>query len=285
MKFGLSAVTVGVKRSAINDEAVLIANSTKAKFTLSGLVTRQLGLLPGDNIQFISNIDAITSAISEGDAQLVEWLANYNNMNGIDMDIASVDARDIIFKEFAEWAICKGVEAKDKTGMPRMTSIRVSKEDKLKMLELQKEDLVNEMGEVLYERAVAAGKVEAGEECELELLSEMLTIDDVKLPETVAYLGSKTATTSSMVGHGLILNFSDGSVWDELKRDLGESAESLNRYFKLNLNEPTEVEIHNGFETVVVKAYTFKYDVDKAVTPRKKSEDKAASDIATESAE
>ena len=59
MKFGMSAVTVSVKRSAINDEAIMIANSTKAKFTLSGLVTRQLGLLPGDNVQFISNADSI----------------------------------------------------------------------------------------------------------------------------------------------------------------------------------------------------------------------------------
>ena len=57
MKFGLSAVTASVKRSAITDEAVIIANSTRAKFTLSSLVTRQLGLLPGDNVQFVSNIE------------------------------------------------------------------------------------------------------------------------------------------------------------------------------------------------------------------------------------
>ena len=66
MKFGMSAVTASVKRSAITDEAVIIANSTRAKFTLSSLVTRQLGLLPGDNVQFVSNIEAIQIAIAEG---------------------------------------------------------------------------------------------------------------------------------------------------------------------------------------------------------------------------
>ena len=272
MKFGLSAVTVSVKRSAINDEAIMIANSTKAKFTLSGLVTRQLGLLPGDNVQFISNADSIMTAITEGDAQLVAWLAAYNDEHGTDFDIASTDAKDVIFAEFAEWAICKGVEAMDKNGSPRMTSGRVSKEDKAKMLEIQREDLVNKLGEELYNRAVAAGKVEAGEECELELLSEMLTVEDVELPMSPAYLGAKTATTSSMVGLGLILNFSDGGVWDELKKDLGDKAESINRHFQVNLNEPTEVEIHNGFEPVIVKAYTFKFDSDKAIAPRKKGE-------------
>ena len=272
MKFGMSAVTASVKRSAITDEAVIIANSTRAKFTLSSLVTRQLGLLPGDNVQFVSNIEAIQIAITEGDAGLVEWLAEYNESNGTTLEFGSIEASDLIIAQFGEWAICKAVEAKDKLGNVRMTSGRVSKEDRAKLLEVQRDELTVSLANELQERAIKAGLAEAGEDVESEILASMLTPEDVVLPTSPAFLGSKLATTSSMAGLGLPLNFSDGGVWDTLKKDLGETAESKNRYFDVNLNEPLEAPIYNGFETVTVKAYTFKFSCDKVVVSRKKAD-------------
>lgn len=71
LKFGFSAVVSGVRNIASNNEPNLVANSTKAKFTITGLVSRAMGLIPGDNVQFVNNLDSINNAILERDPDLL----------------------------------------------------------------------------------------------------------------------------------------------------------------------------------------------------------------------
>lgn len=73
LQFGMSAVQSGKRVMQTSNEPTLTANSTKAKFTLAAAVTRIMGLIPGDNVQFVSNIADIDAAIAERDADVMAW--------------------------------------------------------------------------------------------------------------------------------------------------------------------------------------------------------------------
>ena len=73
LQFGFSAVQSGKRVMQSSNEPTLTANSTKAKFSLTGAVTRIMGLVPGDTVQFISNVADIDAAIAERDAEVVAW--------------------------------------------------------------------------------------------------------------------------------------------------------------------------------------------------------------------
>lgn len=261
MKFGLNAVVSGKRNVASNNEPVIIANSTKAKFTLTGVVTRVMNIIPGDFVQFINNIAAIENAILENDPELVSFVADQG------FEWGTNEARKAILKEYSVWAVCKGIAMLDKEGNPRQVVIRQTEEQKKALLELQFEELLQEKHDLLVARAINKGIVETEEDATDEILATLLTIDDVNAPTTDEFSGSKTATTSNMIGLGLTVSFSDSSIWNELKADL-EDAEKVSRYFTINLEEPIEVEIPNGKGMVPVKAYQFKFDRDEEPVAR-----------------
>lgn len=261
MKFGLNAVVSGKRNVASNNEPVIIANSTKAKFTLTGVVTRVMNIIPGDFVQFINNIAAIENAILENDPELVSFVAEQG------LEWGTNEAREAILKEYSVWAVCKGIAMLDKEGNPRQVVIRQTEEQKKALLELQFEELLQEKHDLLVARAINKDIVETEEDATDEILATLLTIDDVNAPTTDEFSGSKTATTSNMIGLGLTVSFSDSNIWNELKADL-EDAEKVNRYFTINLEEPIEVEIPNGKGMVPVKAYQFKFDRDEEPVAR-----------------
>ena len=78
LQFGMSAVQSGKRVMQASNEPTLTANSTKAKFSLAGAVTRIMGLVPGDNVQFVSNIADIDAAIAERDAEVMAWCEENN---------------------------------------------------------------------------------------------------------------------------------------------------------------------------------------------------------------
>lgn len=263
LKFGFSAVVSGFRNTASNNEPNLIANSTKAKFTVTGLVSRAMGLIPGDNVQFVNNLSSINNAILERDPDLVAFAEE----NGFDFD--TKECADAIIREFGAWAITKGVPILEKDGSPRQISIRQTEEQKKVLLEMQAEELLVSKRDTLVARAIAKGVIteDMAEEVGNEVLVQFLELNDVISPTIDDYSGSKTATTTNMIGLGLALSFSDSNIWEQLKSDLEEPTK-INRIFKVNLEEPINVSVPNGREMVDVKAYSFEFEKDEVPIAR-----------------
>lgn len=258
LKFGFSAVISGARNTASNNEPNLIANSTKAKFTITGFVSRVMGLLPGDNVQFVNNLSSINNAILERDPDLVAFAEE----RGLDFD--SKKCVDAIIREFGAWAITKGIPILEKDGSPRQVIVRQTEEQKKALLEMQTEELLVIKHDTLVSRAIAKGVIteEMAEEVGNEVLVQFLDLSDVINPTMDDYSGSRTFTASNMVGLGLSLSFSDSNIWEQLKSDLEEPTK-VNRVFKVNLEEPINVSVSNGKGMVNVKAYSFEFEKDE----------------------
>ena len=236
LQFGFSAVQSGKRVMQSSNEPTLTANSTKAKFSLTGAVTRIMGLVPGDTVQFISNVADIDAAIAERDAEVVAWCEANN------VEFGTEAARAALIQTFGEYGICKGVPLFEKDGKVKLVGVRMTAEQKAAAFELNKE------------------KIE-------------ITIDDYS-PVTRAYSGARTSTSSNLNGVGLPLTFSDSSMWNELKENLGEDAEKINRVFEVKLNEPFSVAVETGRvigdekETVEVSAYKIVFQSDEEPSVR-----------------
>lgn len=248
LQFGMSAVQSAKRVMQASNEPTLTANSTKAKFSLAGAVTRIMGLIPGDNVQFVSNIADIDAAIAERDAEVMAWCEENN------VEFGTEAARAALIQNFGEYGICKGVPLFEKNGEIKLAGVRMTAEQKAAAFELNKERIAEEVGKSVEE----------------------VTIDDYN-PTTRAYSGARTSTSSNLTGLGLPLTFSDSSMWSELKENLGDKAEKFNRVFKVNLNEPFVVAVETGKvigdekETVEVNAYKISFKADEEPIARQSS--------------
>lgn len=248
LQFGMSAVQSGKRVMQASNEPTLTANSTKAKFSLTGAVTRIMGLIPGDNVQFVSNIADIDAAIAERDAEVMAWCEENN------VEFGTEAARAALIQNFGEYGICKGVPLFEKNGEIKLAGVRMTAEQKAAAFELNKERIAEEVGKSVEE----------------------VTIDDYN-PTTRAYSGARTSTSSNLTGLGLPLTFSDSSMWSELKENLGDEAEKFNRVFEVNLNEPFVVAVETGKvigdekETVEVNAYKISFKADEEPIVRQSS--------------
>lgn len=256
MKFGISAVKSGQKSAIVNAEPQLIANSTLGKFLITAPVSKTLNIAVGENIMFFNNIAEVENAVQLRSEEVLAAAAE------LGVDLNTRDGQEAFIKHFTEWYIAKGYVKYDKSGVPMMTTERFTKEDRLAYLEAHRSELVAKNREVLVEQF--------GEMSDEELAAK-ITIDMIELPKVLAYEGSKTAATSSATGVGLQLNFTDTTVWNTLKADLGEEATKMNRVFDVNLKEITEVEVFNGYNTikVVVAPIVFNKDVRPIVRSKK----------------
>lgn len=248
LQFGFSAVQSSKRVMQSSNEPTLTANSTKAKFSLTGAVTRIMGLVPGDTVQFISNVADIDAAIAERDAEVVAWCEANN------VEFGTEAARAALIQTFGEYGICKGVPLFEKDGKVKLVGVRMTAEQKAAAFELNKEKIAEELGKSVEE----------------------ITIDDYA-PVTRAYSGARTSTSSNLNGVGLPLTFSDSSMWNELKENLGEDAEKINRVFEVKLNEPFVVAVETGKvigdekETVEVNAYKISFKADEEPIARQSS--------------
>lgn len=248
LQFGMSAVQSGKRVMQTSNEPTLTANSTKAKFTLAAAVTRIMGLIPGDNVQFVSNIADIDAAIAERDADVMSWCEENN------VEFGTEAARSALIQNFGEYGICKGVPLFEKNGEIKLAGVRMTAEQKAAAFELNKEKIAADLGKSVEE----------------------ITIDDYN-PTTRAYSGARTSTSSNLNGLGLPLNFSDSAMWAELKENLGDEAEKFNRIFEVNLNEPFVVAVETGRvigdekETVEANAYKISFKADEEPAVRQSS--------------
>ena len=89
-------------------------------------------------------------------------------------------------------------------------------------------------------------------------------------PKYHASTGSKTATTASATGVGCQLNFTDTSIWNSLKSDLGDAKEKKNRIYAVLFDEAFTVPVNNGKEDVEVVAYPLEFIADEDPIVREK---------------
>ena len=236
VSFGFSAVVAGQKTSG-NNEPQLIANSTKGKFTITGVVSRAMGIANGDYVQFVNNISEIEAAIVAGNDD-IKAIAEE-----LGVDASTREGQIAIVEACTQWGIIKGSPMLDKAGNPIMVSARLTEEEKRAYIAAHKDEALEAMRNTLIERV---GNPDASDE---ELLAA-IELDEIEYPKVPGFNGAKTASTSNATGVGLQLGFTDSNIWGELKKDLGVDATKKNRIYKVLIDKAVKTVV-NGKETVI----------------------------------
>ena len=252
----INAVQAGQKSSTVNAEPRLIANSTPGKFQITSAVSRALGISVGENVEFFNNIDGLEKLANNPSQDVITFCEE----NGIDINTA--EGKREFVSICTQWYIAKGHQEFASNGNPIMTTIRCTKEDKMEAIKMNGAEMIEdqEFRAMLIERI---GDENASDE---ELIAA-ITPDDIESPKTESYTGSKTATTGTATGVGCPLNFTDTSIWNAMKYDLGENKDKKNRVFNVCLDKAEVVIVNNGYEKVEVTAYPVEFveDVDPIV--------------------
>ena len=252
----INAVQAGQKSSTVNAEPRLIANSTTGKFQITSAVSKALGISVGENVEFFNNIDGLEKLANNP----TDDVRSFCDEQGIDIDTA--EGKREFVKACTVWFIAKGHQEFNSQGKPIMATIRCTKEDKLEAIKQNGAELIKDEAfrAILIERV---GDEDASDE---ELINA-IDVDDIESPKTESFTGSKTATTGTATGVGCPLNFTDTSIWNAMKADLGEGKTSKNRIYNVLLDQPTEVNVNDGFKNIVVTAYPVEFveDVDPIV--------------------
>ena len=255
VSFGFSAIVAGQKTTG-NNEPQLIANSTKGKFTITGVVSRAMGIATGEYIQFVNNIAHIENAISEGNDDIKAVAAE------LGVDLSSREGQLAVVEACSQWGIVKGSPMLDKLGKPIMVSARLTEDEKKAYIKEHATDFLSDE-ETRNELINRVGNPEASDE---ELISA-IKLDEVEYPKVPGFNGAKTASTSNATGVGLQLGFTDSNIWSELKKDLGEEATKKNRIYKVLLDEAVK-SVVDGKETMVYPI-EFQEDAEPMVREKK----------------
>lgn len=260
--FGFSAVHAGQRN--VNAEPQLIATSSDGGFRLTGAATRVLGVMPGDYIMFINNIDEIDRAIKMKTPEVVAFAEE------VGYDVESAELAIALHKEFDMWAIAKGIALYDAKGMPLTTKQRLTVKDK--------ESIVRANFDEILEKALSSGN----DELVAALTHEGVTTDEqvsvlaqtVEGRELPKYWGSKCNNISGMTGIGVNVTFADANVWGQLRSDIDKS-KRLNRIFELKTEDVQTIMLNNGYEDVKVSIVPLGEYTDKDAIDRTSKEEVA----------
>ena len=263
IKFSINAVVAGQKSSILNAQPQLIVKSTSGQFTITSPVSKALGIAAGENVMFLNNISGIEAAIQEPSQDLLDFAAE----NGI--DINTREGADEIVKKLTVWYIAKGVLLYKKNGEKILSTVRVTRDDKIAQIAENGLAMIQAMSEEEKTAFAASKNLDGADD---ETLAGALTADDISSPTFHAASGSKTAANSRATGIGLQLSFTDTAIWEALKADLSDKT-SVVRYFDVLLDEAEEVPYDNGKETVTVMAYPIDFVEDKKPITRGKGSD------------
>lgn len=242
LSFGINVVASGVKVSSIITEPVLVASSTKGSFSISGVVSKTLGLVPGDNIMFANDATDVEKAVMNRVDAVVEFAQN----NGFDLDTPEGTAGCVAAA--TTWYIAKGVPMFKKTGEPIMVNVRLTKDEKKKFFDENVDDVIKNNRDKLI---AAYNLAETATDDEIKAVFK---IDDMPTPQIQSVSGCKLAATGSATGVGLKLSFSDTNNWEQLKSDM-EDKTAMKRSFDVDIKNPITSKFNNGKEDVDVVFY------------------------------
>lgn len=257
---GLSSVNAG-QRQVVYDPQLIVC-STEGSFRITPIISKLLNLESGDNICFLNNIDAIDLAIRDNNPDIVAFCEENN------LELGSPEALLAIHKAFDMWAVYKGVREFDSKGNPKTCVERLTKDDRRKFVKAN--------FNAMMDAVMASDKADV-EPVKAALNAPGITEDkqiDILCPFVVAkelpkFTGSKVANPNKLTGTGVTLTFTDSNVWSQLKGDLGERANKVNRVFDIDVkNDIVDVPVNNGYETVMVKALVLGDYTDETVVAR-----------------
>lgn len=261
MGFGFSAVNAGQRNTVVEPQVICV--STEGNFRLTPPVSKVLGVGHGDYVMFLNNIDAIDAAI----AARVDEVVNFCNEQGL--EVGTPEAAIALHKEFDMWAVAKGIVEYDTKGNQKTTTERLTKNDKIKFVTQNFEDmLATAMEQADDETKEALSRDGVTKEEQVDILAAFVTPRE--LPK---YKGSKAANPAGLTGAGTSLTFTDSNVWKQLKADMGEDGTKFNRVFDVNLEELQDIELSDGYKTVTVKALVLGDYTDKEPARIGKSEE------------
>lgn len=261
MGFGFSAVNAGQRNTVVEPQVICV--STEGNFRLTPPVSKVLGVGHGDYVMFLNNIDAIDAAI----AARVDEVVNFCKEQGL--EVGTPEAAIALHKEFDMWAIAKGIVEYDTKGNQKTTTERLTKNDKIKFVTQNFEDmLATAMEQADDETKEALSRDGVTKEEQVDILAAFVTPRE--LPK---YKGSKAANPAGLTGAGTSLTFTDSNVWKQLKADMGEDGTKFNRVFDVNLEELQDIELNDGYKTVTVKALVLGDYTDKEPARIGKSEE------------
>lgn len=261
MGFGFSAVNAGQRNTVVEPQVICV--STEGNFRLTPPVSKVLGVGHGDYVMFLNNIDAIDAAI----AARVDEVVNFCKEQGL--EVGTPEAAIALHKEFDMWAVAKGIVEYDTKGNQKTTTERLTKNDKIKFVTQNFEDmLATAMEQADDETKEALSRDGVTKEEQVDILAAFVTPRE--LPK---YKGSKAANPAGLTGAGTSLTFTDSNVWKQLKADMGEDGTKFNRVFDVNLEELQDIELNDGYKTVTVKALVLGDYTDKEPARIGKSEE------------
>ena len=242
LSFGINVVASGVKVSSVITEPVLVASSTKGSFSISGAVSKALGLVPGDNIMFANDAADVENAVMNRIDAVVEFAQN----NGFDLDTAEGVAACVAAA--TTWYIAKGVPMFKKSGEPIMVNVRLTKKEKQEYFEEHVDDVIKNNREKL----IAAYNL--AETATDEEIKAVFKADDMPSPQIQSVSGCKLAASGAATGIGLKLSFSDTNNWEQLKSGI-EDKGAVKRTFDVGIKNPIVSKYNNGKEDVDITFY------------------------------
>lgn len=242
LSFGINVVASGIKTNSAITEPVLVASSTKGGFSISGAVSKALGLLPGDNIMFANDAADVEKAV----INRVDAIVEFANNNGFNLD--TPEGTSACVAAVTTWYIAKGVPMFGKTGKPVMVNVRLTKEEKKKYFDAHVDEVIKNNRDKL----IAA--YELAETATDEEIKAAFKVDDMPSPQIQSVTGCKLSTNGTATGTGLKLSFSDTNNWEQLKSDL-EDKTSMKRIFDVDIKNPIPSKYNNGKDDVDVTFY------------------------------
>lgn len=242
MGFGFSAINAGQRNAVV--EPQIIAVSTEGNFRITPPVSRALGIGHGDYIMFVTNVENIDEAIRNKAAEVIAFCEE----NGL--EVGSAEAAIALHKEFDMYAIAKGIAEYDPKGNMKTTTERLTKNDKIKFVSQRFDEMLAAALEQADEQTkVALTRKDVTKEEQIDILSAFVTPR-----ELTKFKGSKVANPAGLTGAGTSLTFTDSNVWKQLKADMGDDAEKLNRVYDADVENLQDIVINDGYKNVTVKA-------------------------------
>lgn len=267
LSFGISAVANRVRRakgSTVESDPKLILSVTKGNFSITGSLSKALGLKSGDNIMFANNIADVESIVTTKEN---EDLLNYAKENGFDLNTA--EGVNACIKSLTVWYIAKGVPLFKNDGTELTVSVRTSKEEKKKLYDENIDSIIAANRDQL----IAAYNLNA--DATDDEIKEHYTVDEMQSPRTQAFSGCKLASNSNVVGTGFRLNFSDSNNWEQLKADM-EDKTAFRRVFSVDIKNGETGKFNDGHKIVDVTYYPLGEYTDEK--PARVAANKAADD-------
>ena len=242
LSFGINVVASGVKTSSVITEPVLVAYSTKGCFHISGVVSKALRLVAGDNIMFANDAADVEKAV----INRVDAIVEFAQKNGFDLD--TPEGTSACVAAITTWYIAKGIPMFKRTGEPAMVNVRLTKEEKKKYFDAHVDEVIKNNRDKL----IAA--YELAETATDEEIKAAFNIDDMPSPQIQSVSGCKLYGGNNATGTGLNLSFSDTNNWEQLKSDLKDKT-SMKRSFDVDIKNPIVSKYNNGKEDVDVTFY------------------------------